>query len=81
MYGTIGFGGKRVGKWEITRNHPPTDLTEHLGPLHTRDREPMSITLQALSLVEKAEPVQVHSTLYAQGTNGVCQCKMDVKST
>ena len=29
------------------------------GPLHTWDREPMTITLQALSLVEKAEPVQV----------------------
>ena len=33
------------------------------GPLHTRDWEPMTITLQALSLVEKAEPVQVHFTL------------------
>ena len=29
------------------------------GPLHTRDWEPMTITLPALSLVEKAEPVQV----------------------
>ena len=34
-----------------------------IGPLHTRDGELMTITLQALSLVEKAEPVQVHSTL------------------
>jgi hypothetical protein len=34
-----------------------------LGPLHTRDREPVTITLQALSLVEKAEPVQVHFPL------------------
>jgi hypothetical protein len=31
--------------------------------LHTRDWEPMTITLQALSLVEKAEPVQVRFTL------------------
>ena len=32
-----------------------------LGPLHTQDWEPMTITLQAFSLVEKAEPVvQVH---------------------
>ena len=30
---------------------------------------PVTITLQALSLVEK----------YAWGTNGVCECKMDVK--
>jgi hypothetical protein len=34
-----------------------------LGPLHTQDWEPVTITLQALSLVEKAEPVQVHFTL------------------
>ena len=33
------------------------------GPLHTRDWVPVTITLQALSLVEKAEPVQVHFTL------------------
>ena len=33
------------------------------GPLHTRDWEPVTITLQALSLVEEVEPVQVCSTL------------------
>jgi hypothetical protein len=33
--------------------------TPDLGPLHTRDWEPMTITLQALSLVIKVEPVQV----------------------
>ena len=33
------------------------------GPLHTRDWEPATITLQALSLVELAEPVQVCFTL------------------
>ena len=33
------------------------------GPLHTWDWEPVTITLQALSLVEKAEPVQVRFTL------------------
>jgi hypothetical protein len=32
------------------------------GPLHTRDWEPMTIALQALSLVEKVEPVQVRFT-------------------
>jgi hypothetical protein len=34
-----------------------------LGPLHTWDWEPVTITLQALSLAEKAEPVQVRFTL------------------
>ena len=33
------------------------------GPLHTWDWEPMTIILQALSLVEKTEPVQVRFTL------------------
>ena len=31
----------------------------NLRPLHTRDWEPVTIALQALSLVEKVEPVQV----------------------
>jgi hypothetical protein len=35
------------------------DSHEVLGPFHTRDRQPMTITLQVLSLVEKVEPVQV----------------------
>ena len=34
-----------------------------LGPLHTRDWESVTITLQALSLVEKAKAVQVRFTL------------------
>ena len=33
------------------------------GPLHTWDWEPVTFTLQALSLVEKAKPVQVRFTL------------------
>ena len=44
----------------------PKNLRGHLlllrVTLHTRDREPVTITLQALSLVEKAELVQVHFT-------------------
>ena len=36
----------------------------YLGPLHTQDCEPVTITLQALSLVGKAEPVQVRFTLH-----------------
>ena len=38
-------------------------FTLHWGPLHTRDWEPMTITPQAFSLMEKAEPVQVCFTL------------------
>ena len=35
-----------------------------LGPIHTQDWEPTTIALQALSLVEKAELVQVCFTLH-----------------
>ena len=38
-------------------------VVETLGPLHTQDWEPVISTLQALSLVEKAEWVQVRFTL------------------
>jgi hypothetical protein len=38
-----------------------------LWPLHTRDWEPVTITLQAFSLVEKAELVQVRVTLRLRG--------------
>ena len=38
-------------------------IVGYKGPLHTLDREPLSSTLQALSLVEKAEPVQVRFPL------------------
>ena len=51
--------------------------------LHTQDWEPVTITLQALSLVEKVELVQVHFTLSLRDQRSVyaCECKMDVKST
>ena len=49
-----------------------------LGPLHTRDCEPVIITLQALLLVEKGGTGL--TSHYAWGTNGVSECKMDVKS-
>ena len=39
------------------------DSWGYLGPLHTRDWEPVSIALQTLSLVGKAEPIQVRFTL------------------
>ena len=40
-------------------NHYAKQQILTLGSLHTLDREPMTITLQALSLMEKGEPVQV----------------------
>ena len=53
-----------------------------LGPLHTRDWVPVTIiTFRALSVVIKAELVKFASSHYARGTNGVCEGKMDVKST
>jgi hypothetical protein len=39
------------------------DFDIDFGPLYTWDWEPETIPFQALSLVEKAEPVQVHFTL------------------
>ena len=49
-------------------------------PLHTLDWEPMTITLEALSLVEKAKSVQVrfHTTLEGP-TEYICECEMDVQ--
>jgi hypothetical protein len=44
----------------------------HLGPLHTRDWKPMTNTLQALSLVGKAEPVQVCFTLRLRDQQSTC---------
>jgi hypothetical protein len=63
---------------------PITSLAPHLcrirGPLPTRDCEPVTITLQALSLVERRGRSKFTSH-YASGTNRVSECKMDVKST
>ena len=53
------------------------------GPLQTRDREPVSVVaLQAFPLVGKggAGPSSLPSH-YVWGTNRVCECKMDAKST
>ena len=47
----------------VANHHVVATIALAEGPLHTRDREPMTTTLQALSLVEKAEPVQVRLTL------------------
>ena len=53
-----------------------------LGPLHPRDWEPVTITLQALSLVEKVEPVQVRFTLRSRDQQSMwmqdgCKAYMD----
>ena len=45
------------------KSRTSTGYVSNSGPLHTRDWEPVTITLQALSLVDKAEPVQVCFTL------------------
>ena len=50
---------KRLKVSLIVHNTTPSKLR----PLHTRDWEPVTNTLQALSLVEKAELVQVRFTL------------------
>ena len=46
--------------------------------LRARD---VTIALHALSLVDKAEPVQICFTHFTWGTNGVCECKLGGKST
>ena len=55
-------------------------LHRYSGPLHTRDWEPVTITFQALSLA-KSRSRSKFASQYPWGTNGVCECKMDVKST
>ena len=49
----------------------------NLGPRHTWDWEPVTITLQALSSVEKAELLQVQAPHYAWGTDGVYKWTQD----
>ena len=55
---------------------------QHLGSLHTRDWEPVTIPLQALSLVEKADTFQVRFTLYLRDQRSMwmqygCKVHMD----
>ena len=52
-------------------------ISMNQGPLHTWDWEPMTMTLQAISLVGRSKFASRHTW----GTNGVCECKMDAKST
>ena len=47
----------------LNTGSPRTLVSPTLGPLHTGDREPVTISLRALSLVEKVELVQVRFTL------------------
>ena len=55
---------------EVALRLHKTPFFSSLGPLHTWDWQPMTFTLQALSLVEKVEPVKFASH-YAWGTNRV----------
>ena len=48
------------------------NLEDCLRPLHAEDWEPGTITLQAISLVGKAEPVQVHFTLRLRDQRIMC---------
>ena len=63
-------------RWYMCKKRIWNMTSPVLGPPHTRDWDPVTITLQALSLVEKTEPVQVCFTRHAWGTNGVCGCNM-----
>ena len=61
---TITYGKSHL-KWpRFTRKRAWARFWRHLGPLHKRDWETVTVTLQALSLVEKANPVQVRFTLH-----------------
>jgi hypothetical protein len=54
-----------------------------VGPLHTRDWKPMTITLQTLSLVEKAKLVHVCFTLHSRdqhSLHGLLHCKVYIDS-
>ena len=71
------------GKWDLEAGKTEwsgKSQLQDLGPLHTRDWEPVTTTLQALSLVEKAG-LSKFASHYPRGTNGACACKMDVQST
>ena len=65
------IGGSKVGTlppcWDLLTWVGTWELRPHAnrpwGPLYTRDWEPVTITLQVLSLVEKVELVQVRFTL------------------
>ena len=65
--------GQELKGWPVfVKGH----VSRGLGPLHTRDWEPMSITLRALSLVEKEEPVQVHFALRLRDQRSKYGCKV-----
>ena len=57
--------------------------TASLGPLHTQGWRPLTMAMQELSLVEKAETFQVHFTLGGEGPKAqrkVCGWKVYMES-
>jgi hypothetical protein len=72
------FVDRQVFFW---RTHNRLSFVDQ-GQLHTRDWEPVTITLRALSLVEKLEPVQVRFTLHLRDQRSMwmqdgCKVYMD----
>ena len=69
MIGIINLASRRGS---VQANTIKCGLLQILGPLHTRDREPMTISFRALSLAEKVEPVKFASHLGGGHTRRVC---------
>jgi hypothetical protein len=57
-------------------------LTQNLGPLHTRETEsPWLLHFKHSHWWKRRSPCKFAASHYTWGSNGVCECKMDVKST
>jgi hypothetical protein len=81
-----------IGQWKFLQNVNPKPICIlgpmkvspficHLGPLHTRDWEPVITYTSSTLIGGKGGAGPIFTSHYAWGTNGVCECKMDVKST
>jgi hypothetical protein len=69
-----------MSPWLWSCCYPPSKVS---GPLCTQDWKPMTIPLQVLSLVKKAEPVQVRFTLRLRDQRSMCMqdgCKVYMDS-
>jgi hypothetical protein len=56
-------------------------LQKCLGPLHTRDQEPLPLHFKHSHRWKRRSRSKFALHYDAWGANGVCECKMDVKST